>query len=195
MVDLAGLADQATPVLNSLTQAGPALAQQYEALAPFAGVARKSLISLGAAAVQQQPALIATIPLAQRLLKLGNAGVPSFTSLDKLTSSLDKTGAIEQLMSLLFYGSTAANGFDSAGHYIRTEALVGSCTGYAKVTIAGCSSNFTHQTAAADVAAKAIAATNPKLSRVVRDAHNSGIQASSTGTLGGLLHYLIGSGR
>ncbi len=32
MVDLAGLADQATPVLNSLSQAGPALAQQYEAL-------------------------------------------------------------------------------------------------------------------------------------------------------------------
>jgi ABC-type transporter Mla subunit MlaD len=195
MVDLAGLADQATPVLNSLSQAAPALAQQYEALAPFAGVARKSLISLGASAVQQQPALIATIPLAQRLLKLGNAGVPSFTSLDTLTSSLDKTGAIEQLMSLLFYGTTSANGFDSAGHYIRTEALVGGCTGYAKVTVVGCSANFTHQTASADIASKRPSPSNAKLARVVRDARASGIQSATSGALSGLLHYLTGSGR
>ena len=193
MVDLAGLADQATPVLNSLSQAGPALAQQYEALVPFASVARQSLISLGAAAVKQQPALIATIPLAQRLLRLGNAGVPSFTSLDKLTSSLDKTGAIEQLMSLLFYGTTAANGFDSAGHYIRTEALVGGCTGYAKVTVAGCSANFTHQTAAADLASTPPSASSAKLVKVVRDARASGIQSSTAGALSGLLHYLTGS--
>ncbi len=195
MVDLAGLADQATPVLNSLSQAAPALTQQYEALAPFAGVARKSLIALGAASVQQQPALVATIPLAQRLLKFGNAGVPSFTSLDKLTSSLDRTGAIEQLMGVLFYGTSATNGFDSAGHYIRTEALVGGCTGYAKVTIAGCSANFTHQTAAADIASKPAPASSAKLLRVVKDAQASGVQSSTAGALGGLLHYLIGSGQ
>jgi ABC-type transporter Mla subunit MlaD len=193
MADLAGLADQATPVLNSLSQAGPALARQYEALVPFASVARQSLISLGAAAVKQQPALIATIPLAQRLQKLGNAGVPSFTSLDKLTSSLDQTGAIEQLMGLLFHGTAAANGFDSAGHYIRTEALVGGCTGYAKVTVPGCSANFTHQTAAADIASKPPPASDAKLLKVVRDARASGIQSATTGALGGLLHYLTGS--
>jgi phospholipid/cholesterol/gamma-HCH transport system substrate-binding protein len=195
MVDLGGLADQATPALNSLSAAAPALTRQYEALAPFAGVARKSLIALGAAAQQQQPALLATIPLAKRLLNLGNAGVPSFTSLDKLTASLDKTGAIEQLMGLLFYGTTAANGFDADGHYIRTEALVGSCTGYAKATVAGCSANFTHQTAAADIAAKAAPVRNAKLLNVVNQARASGIQAATTSALGGLLQYLIGSGK
>ena len=192
MVDLGGLADQATPVLNSLSVAAPALTQQYEALAPFAGVARKSLIALGAAAQQQQPALLATIPLAKRLLNLGNAGVPSFTSLDKLTSSLDKTGAIEQLMSLLFHGTTAANGFDSAGHYIRTEALVGGCTGYAKVTAAVCSANFTHQTAATDIASEPAPVRNTKLLKVVNQARTSGIQSSTESALGGLLQYLIG---
>jgi len=209
MVDLGNLADQATPVLNSLSVAAPALTQQYEALAPFAAVARKSLISLGAAAQQQQPALLATIPLAKRLLNLGNAGVPSFTSLDKLTASLDQTGALEQLMSLLFNGSGATNGFDSLGHYIRTEALVGSCTGYAKVTVAGCSANFTHQTAAADTASvskassarkattgsAAATAQDPQVLRIVKDARASGVQPSTTGALSGLLHYLIGSGQ
>ena len=98
-------------------------------------------------------------------------------------------------MGLLFYGTSAANGFDSVGHYVRTEALVGGCTGYAKVTIAGCSANFTHQTAAADIASKQASASNVKLQRVVRDARASGLQASTTGALSGLLRYLIGSGR
>ena len=34
-------------------------------------------------------------------------------------------------MSLLFNGTNAANGFDSLGHYVRDEPLVGDCTGYA----------------------------------------------------------------
>ncbi len=96
-------------------------------------------------------------------------------------------------MSLLFYGTTAANGFDSAGHYIRTEALVGGCTGYAKVTVAGCSANFTHQTAAADLASTPPSASSAKLVKVVRDARASGIQSSTAGALSGLLHYLTGS--
>jgi len=211
MVDLAGLADQGTPLFTSLNQSASALAQQYQNLAPFAAVARKSLISLGAAAQQQQPALLATLPLDQQLLKLGNAAVPSFTSLDRLTSSLDKTGAIQQLMSLLFYGTAATNGFDSAGHYVRTEALIGGCTGYAKTPVAGCSANFTHTGAAADTAAatptatgaaagtapamRTATASNAKLQRVVRDARASGIQDSTTGALSGLLRYLIGNGQ
>jgi hypothetical protein len=178
-------------VLNSLSRSAPALAKQYEELAPFAGVARKSLIALGSAAQQQEPALIATIPLAKRLLRLGNAGVPSFTSLDKLTSSLDKTGAIEDLMGVLFYGTSATNGFDQIGHYIRTEALVGGCTSYARTPVGGCSANFGRAGAAADTAS----ASNRKLSRIVRAARASGIRPATTAALGGLLHYLIGSGR
>jgi phospholipid/cholesterol/gamma-HCH transport system substrate-binding protein len=190
MADLGSLADQGTPLFSSLNQSATALAQQYQNLAPFASVARKSLIALGASTVQQQPALLATIPLANQLLALGNAGVPSFTALDRLTSSLDKTGAIQQLMSLLFYGTAATNGFDSVGHFVRTEALVGGCTGYAKTPVAGCSANFTHTGAAADVAS----AGTPQLQHVVREARASGIQPSTTGALSGLLHYLIGSG-
>jgi len=114
-------------------------------------------------------------------------------------------------MGVLFYGATATNGFDSLGHYIRTEALVGGCTGYAKVPVGGCSANFSQQSAAADIAsatspkATASAATgarsrntrtpDAKVLQSVREAQSSGIQASNTGALTGLLGYLIGNGR
>jgi phospholipid/cholesterol/gamma-HCH transport system substrate-binding protein len=200
LADLGALADQATPVLNASAQAAPALALQNEALANpfrattgFADIARQSLISLGNAADKQAPLLVSTIPLDRQLLALGNAGLPAFTNLDKLTSSLFQTGAIEQLVRLLFNGTSAVNGFDSAGHYIRTEALVGSCTGYAKITVQGCSANFTHQTLseAADIAK---VAKQPKLVKLIKAAHTSGLHSSATETLSGLMRYLIGPG-
>jgi ABC-type transporter Mla subunit MlaD len=192
MADLAGLSDQATPVLNSLSQAAPALARQYQELVPFARVARQSLISLGAAAQEQQPALLATIPLDKQLLHLGQAGVPSFTALDRLTSSLNNTGGIEDLMRVLFYGTGATNGFDADGHFIRTEALVGSCTGYAKTVVSGCSANFTHTGAAADVASANAQAA--KWTKAAEDASNTASPAPRTAVLGHLLQYLTANG-
>lgn len=200
LADLGSLADQATPVLNASAQAGPALALQNQALANpfratsgFADIARRSLISLGQAADKQAPLLLSTIPLDRQLLALGTAGLPAFTNLDKLTASLNQTGAIPDLMTLLFNGTSAVNGFDSAGHYIRTEALVGSCTGYAKITVPGCSANFTHQTTseAADVAS---VAKEPKVAKLIKAAQTSGVKTSANQTLSGLVHYLIGPG-
>ncbi len=192
MSDLGSLADQATPDLNALSQSAPALAAQYEELVPFADVARKSLIALGSAAQQQQPALLQTIPLDKRLLHLGQAGVPSFRSLDQLLSSFDQTGGIEDLMGVFFHGTGATNGFDAAGHYIRTEALVGSCTGYAKTVVAGCSANFTRTGAAADVSAASD--SNAALATASRVLGRSAASARRTAVLGHLLQYLVGNG-
>lgn len=194
MADLGSLADQATPDLNALSQSAPALAAQYEELVPFANVARKSLLALGSAAQEQQPALLATIPLDRRLLQVGQAGVPSFRSLDQLLSSFDQTGGIEDLMGVLFHGTGATNGFDSAGHYIRTEALVGSCTGYAKTVVAGCSANFKPTGAAADVAAAGSRPLSPALAAAARELGRSVIPAAKTAVLGHLLQYLTGNG-
>ena len=183
--DLARLAEQATPALNSLSVAAPALATQYEELAPFADVTRRSLIALGKASLLQQPALLATTALDKRLLNFGTAGVPSFKALDRLTGSLDKTGGLEQLMGVLFYGTAATNGFDSAGHYIRTEALVGGCTAYNKTPVGGCSANFSgvpKTKAAADVAAIGS----------LRSANAA--QTRKISSLSGLLSYLLGTG-
>jgi ABC-type transporter Mla subunit MlaD len=198
MNDLGSLASQATPVFSSLSQAAPALNRQYQELAPFAATARTALINLGNAAAAQQPALLASIPLAQRLDRLGNATLPSALSLAKLTTSLQQTGGIQQLMGLLFYGTSATNGFDSAGHYVRTNALVGGCTPYAKATAPGCSANFQRSStkAAGDqpgATAARLLSGNPQLAALVRPSHAGASPA--TPTLTGLLRYLIGSSR
>ena len=152
MVDLGSLASQGTPLMTELKGAASPLAEEFANLTPFAKAARSALINLGRASARSQPALVATVPLAQRLLKLGNASAPTAASLDELTASLQQTGAIKQLMGLLFNATEAGNGFDSIGHYVRDELLVGDCTGYATSPVPGCSANFAQGSAAADVA-------------------------------------------
>jgi ABC-type transporter Mla subunit MlaD len=163
MADLGELADQGTPLLNSLGQSASALGRQFANLTPFAAAARKALIDLGNAAQQSQPYLLATMPLDQRLLKLGNAALPSANSLDRLTASLNSTGGIEQLMNVLFNGAVAGNAFNTLGHYVRDEPLVSSCTNYATSPVPGCSSNFSPsgQTAAPRRSARATTARAP----------------------------------
>jgi ABC-type transporter Mla subunit MlaD len=179
MSDLAAVADQGTPVFSALAQAAPSINRQYQELAPFAAAARKSLIDLGNSAARQQQPLLATIPLDRQLLALGTQTAPAAKSLDELTASLDRTGGIEQLMALLFYGTTATNGYDADGHYIRTEALAGGCTAYAKAPVPGCSANFTPAKAAAD-------------SPAVRSARAFAASNRPSPALTGLLSYLIG---
>ncbi|HEY1522900.1 MAG TPA: MlaD family protein [Solirubrobacteraceae bacterium] len=207
MVDLGHLADQGTPLFNSLSQAAPSINSQYQNLAAFARATRTSLIALGQSAVKQQPALLATIPLDRRLERLGRATAPSATLLARLLASFKNTGGIEDLMSLLINGAGATNGFDADGHYIRTESLFGSCTPYAVKPVFGCSSLFsTTASAAADVGASAAgahsggasakahpsAATQVAL-RVLHKQKSTG--TDSSGTLSGLLQYLIGGKR
>ncbi|MGO9972540.1 MAG: MlaD family protein [Solirubrobacteraceae bacterium] len=155
MADLGALADQGTPVVSSLDESASALDRQFAELVPFASAARTALIDLGNAAQQSQAPLVASESLATRLSKLGAAAVPSSALLDQLTASLDKSGAINQLMRLLFYGTGASNGFDANGHYLRTSAIFGNCTAYALSPQPGCSSNFGPGAAAADVASAA----------------------------------------
>ena len=107
MVDLGGLAQQGTPLMQSLGQSASSLGQQFANLTPFASAARKSLIDLGASAQQSQAPLVGSLPLAQRLLRLGTQIEPAALNLNKLTASLNNTGGIEQLMKVLFNGAVA----------------------------------------------------------------------------------------
>jgi ABC-type transporter Mla subunit MlaD len=176
MVDLGTFADQGAPLASDLGSSAAALGRQFAELTPFAKAARTSLIALGASAAQSQRPLVASVPLARRLNRLGQQAAPAGTLLDRLTSSLDRTGAIGQLMALLFYGATASNGFDSLGHYVRDELLVSDCTGYATGPVPGCSARFPRGSAAADGVARAAAAS------------------VTTTPLRSLLSYLIGPG-
>jgi ABC-type transporter Mla subunit MlaD len=200
MADLGTLADQGTPLASELRTSASALGREFTQLTPFATAARTSLIQLGTAASQSQGPLVGTIPLANQLNRLGNQASPAASSLDRLTASLSKTGAIGQLMALLFYGTTASNGFDSLGHYVRDELLVSDCTGYATIPVPGCSAKFASGSAsaasdatAARAAASAASAAPPPTGK----ASARGAQAGSdltTAPLQRLLSYLIGPG-
>jgi ABC-type transporter Mla subunit MlaD len=197
MADLGTLADQGTPLMQSLGKSATALGQQFANLTPFASAARTALINLGAASQQSQPYLLATQPLANRLNSLGTAGQPTSANLQKLTTSLDNTGGIEQLMRLLFNGAIAGNGFNQLGHYVRDEPLVSSCTNYATTPVPGCSSDFTSASAAsASAASDRRTGRAPRTDRVVAQAvQSAGRQSQSGGTMQGLLSFLTGSGQ
>jgi ABC-type transporter Mla subunit MlaD len=198
MADLGTLADQGTPLASDLGQSASALGREFQELTPFASTARTALINLGAAAQKSQAPLVATIPLAQRLNRLGTQAEPSATDLDRLTASLDKTGAIGQLMAVLFYGTTASNGFDSLGHYARDELLVSDCTGYAITPVPGCSAKFSKGSAtSADANATAADATAASVTRTVAtNAAKAGasVATATAAPLSRLLDYLIGPG-
>jgi phospholipid/cholesterol/gamma-HCH transport system substrate-binding protein len=199
MADLGNLADQGTPLFKVLTRAGPALGRQYENLASFARATRTSLIALGQSAVEQQPALLATIPLDRRLGRLGTATLPAARSLNTLLTSFDNTGGIVQLMKALFNFTTATNGYDKSGHYLRTEALVGGCSAFALTPAPGCSANFgtagAADVAAADRAMGPAAAADIARAMRARQKGENRVANKHTGALSGLLSYLIGGSR
>jgi ABC-type transporter Mla subunit MlaD len=187
---LGQLADQGTPLMTSLGESAAAVGRQFENLTPFAKAARPALIALGSSSAKSLPALQATLPLARQLGKLGTQAVPASKSLDRLLESLNHTGAIEQLMALLFNGVSASNGFDADGHYVRVEPLVGGCTSYQKTRNALCPATFT-QSAAADVASAPPASETERIAEQSVRTQNR----KSSATLSGLLGYLVGSSR
>jgi ABC-type transporter Mla subunit MlaD len=195
MVDLGSLADQGTPLFNSLIQASSGINSQYQHLPAFARETRTSLIALGRSAAQQQPALIATIPLDRRLKRLGSATLPAATQLERLLQSLQSTGGIQQLMAVLLHGTGATNGFNAAGHYIRTEALVGSCTPYAKVPVPGCSANFSSSGSGASASQASLAQRSPAVAAVVRATVGKPKTSGPPRVLSNLMHFLIGEPR
>jgi ABC-type transporter Mla subunit MlaD len=184
---LGQLADQGTPLMTSLGQSAAAVGRQFENLTPFAKAARPALIALGNSSEKSLPALQATLPLAQQLRKLGVQAKPAANSLDQLLESLNQTGAIEQLMAVLFNGTSATNGFDAEGHYVRAEPLVGGCTSYQKTPTQLCTAHF-NQSAAPDIA------TATRVSETQRIAeHAAGTpQQKPSSSLTGLLGYLLG---
>ena len=195
MADLGELAKQGTPVMGSLNKSATSLDAEFKSLTPFAKQAKTALTDLGNAAQQSEGSLEASQPLVDQLSDLGSAAVPSSQSLQSLTSSLNSTGAIQQLMNLLFYGAGATNGYNADGHYVRISPIVGSCNAFARTAFPGCSANFSKTATATAEKDEAALATTPT-GRIAEAAAREVMakNAAGTGTLSGLLRYLIGSG-
>jgi hypothetical protein len=158
---------------------------------PFASRAKTAITDLGNAAQQSESSLVNSQGLAKQLESVGRSAAPTSESLQKLLTSLNSTGGIAQLMSLLFYGVGATNGYNADGHYIRLAPVVGSCTAYARTAIAGCSANFSGSSsssassASAEIARKAVDEVVSK--------HSGSSKSGDTARLSGLLRYLTGS--
>ena len=166
MVDLEGLTDQGTPLLDDLGAAAPDLGRLIRAQGTLADSSRESFPSLGDALERGRPALIRARPLIRDLSRLGRELAPTSVDLDELTASLQETGAIERLNDFLYYLALSTNGFDSLGHYLRAGLVTNTCTEYATVgTGIACTANFTSglETASGDLGPRN--APEPKGSR------------------------------
>ena len=187
MADLGQLAGQGTPVVRDAGSSAAALDAEFRTLVPFASRARTAITDLGNAARQSESSLVGSQGLAEQLQSVGRSAEPSSQALHRLLTSLDSSGGVTQLMSLLFYGVGATNGYNADGHYIRVAPVVGSCTAYARTPVAGCSANFSGTSVSSASAAVARRAVDEVIG------HRSP-KAGRSARLGGLLRYLTGAG-
>jgi ABC-type transporter Mla subunit MlaD len=139
MERLGGLSGEMAPVLEDLGSQAPAINQMVGELGPFSKAAIPALRTLGEATEVGGPALQRSKPLIEDLRGLAREGRPTFDDLSDLLVSLRDTGGIERLMDFLFFQTSAINGFDEFGHYLRASLLVNNCAQYANEPGPGCS--------------------------------------------------------
>jgi ABC-type transporter Mla subunit MlaD len=188
MADLEGFADQGTPLLTDLNAAAPALGRLIRAQGTLSDAARDSFPSLGDALERGRPALIRARPLIRDLGALGRETAPVAVNLDKLTRSLNETGALERLSDVLFYGALVTNGFDGLGHYLRAGLITNVCSTYAVQFSSGCESTFFDPSAEASSASarSTLAPANAAAGRQTGE--------GSVPPTGSLLQGLLGQG-
>ena len=142
MADLEGFTDQATPVFTDLNAAAPAVGRLIKEQGRLADASRDSFPSLGDALERGRPALINSRPLIRDLGRLGRQARPVAVNLDKLTSSLERTGGLKRLNDVFYTGALSTNGFDSLGHYLRSVLITNVCSSYAVAPSSGCAATF-----------------------------------------------------
>jgi ABC-type transporter Mla subunit MlaD len=159
MQRLGGLSDQMTPALLDLGKAAPDLNTFVKQLGPFSRSATTSLTSLGSATVPGRKALVKAKPIVGDLKTFATAAKPLAKNLKETLQSFKATGGVERLLDYAFYQTTAINGFDSVGHYLRAQLVVNLCSVYATTADPACSAHFS-KTGTRTSAAEALAAKN-----------------------------------
>jgi phospholipid/cholesterol/gamma-HCH transport system substrate-binding protein len=138
MERLGHFAEEATPVFADLNAAAPGVDEAFTHLPGFSKSSTKFFENLGATAKKSGPALVATKPLLNELHTLGTSAQPFTTNLSTLLTSLRDTGGLERIMDFIFLGAGAANGYDSLGHFLRTEGVGTACVKYQLVLSSIC---------------------------------------------------------
>jgi phospholipid/cholesterol/gamma-HCH transport system substrate-binding protein len=141
MTRLAALAEQTTPTFTDLKTAAPGLNKAFTSLPAFAKSSTKFFESLGSTAKVSGPALTSTQPLLARLAALGKEARPFSFNASELLTSLRNSGGLERILDFIFLGAGASNGYDSLGHFLRSEAVGTACITYAIVSESKCASS------------------------------------------------------
>ena len=123
-------AEQATPTFTNLEAAAPGIDKTFESLPAFDAGNEKFFSSFGQTAKVQGPALIGTRTLLKQVGRLGNAALPFNENFSQLFESLRETGGLERIMDFVFLGTSAANGYDALGHFLRAEGAANICLAY-----------------------------------------------------------------
>jgi phospholipid/cholesterol/gamma-HCH transport system substrate-binding protein len=131
MERLQKFAEETTPTFANLQKAAPGINEIFTGLPAFSKSSTKFYENLGSTAEKSGPALTATKPLLGQLKKLGGAALPFSTNFSSLFESLRETGGLERILDFIFLGAGSANGYDSLGHFLRTEGVGTLCLTYA----------------------------------------------------------------
>ena len=171
--ELGNFSDAAFPVFRVLGDNAASITAATRGLGPFADASAFALKDLGDAAEQAGPKLAAADPVVRQIRGLAKRAARPNTNLNRLTSSLRKTGGLKDLMAFFYNTAGAFNGFDRFGHYQRTNILVSSCIQYGTFPSSGCVADFTGP--------GAILGRNPWSRAAMRDALR-GLAPDSGGT-------------
>jgi ABC-type transporter Mla subunit MlaD len=142
MERLGRFAEETTPVFTDLGIAAPGINEAFTHLPAFSNSSATFFKNLGQTSKLSGPALVAAQPLLARLQALGGAAKPFSGSLSELFTSLRNTGGIERLLDFIFLGAGAANGYDSLGHFLRTEGVATICLSYVPKQAPACNQHL-----------------------------------------------------
>jgi phospholipid/cholesterol/gamma-HCH transport system substrate-binding protein len=132
----------ATPVFSDLGDAAPSLTRATKALGPFSNAGTGALTSLGDAAEESGPLIVAADPVIRQVRGLAKAGKPATKNLAKLLRSLRKTEGFRYVTEFIFNSAGTVNAFDPLGHFLRVLLPLNNCVDYESIPEPGCSTNF-----------------------------------------------------
>jgi ABC-type transporter Mla subunit MlaD len=142
LTELDGLATQAGPPLEDLGAAAGRLSAATAALEPIGRTGTPALRALGDATADQRRGLLASRPVLAELGRVMPASRPVWDDLRDTLESLKRTGGLARLAQTPLAVGLTANGFDKEGYYLRTNALITTCTSYALQQVPVCNGVF-----------------------------------------------------
>lgn len=142
MSTLKGFADQGTPLFTDLNRAGPGLSKATVNLPAFARAGIPALTSLGTAAQSAGPKLAASDGLLTDLAATASSAVPVGNNFSALLDTFEKTQGFQSLMSFIYNTTGSINGFDSFGHFQRSNLQLSTCVEVVAIPAGGCEAFF-----------------------------------------------------